>query len=225
MDIRRTALSAVVMTALLSVAPPAARADTGVQIGNLEKKTLKFSLRCAGDNSWHTFSLNSIEYKWFDAPDWNGSCNSGSFELRIGTTEADGSVTEKVVPLRNGESYALVKPGGTNDYTAYDIRSMVVIANKSDRQLALTWGCSGVTPRTLRVSPNDFSWIHFGTPPQCSPYMASIDTTANDGSKTTIARPLVGQNLYVLSWNSGRQAWDIQTVRQGGGAAAANDAN
>jgi hypothetical protein len=81
-----------------------------------------------------------------------------------------------------------------------------------------------VAARTLRVQPNDFSWIYFGTRPQCSPFVASIDTMANDGSKTTIARPLVGENLYTLSWNDGRQAWDIQAVRQGGGTAV-NDAN
>ena len=224
MDMRRLALGALLSGALLCMVPSAASADTGIQIGNLEKKALKFSLHCAGDNDWHSFSLNSIEYKWFSEGDWNGSCNSGSYELRIGTTERDGSVTEKIVQLSRGQSYALVKPGSTNDYTAYDIRRMVVLVNQSTRQLSLAYGCSGVAARTLRVPPNDFSWIYFGTRPQCSPFVASIDTMANDGSKTTIARPLVGENLYTLSWNDGRQAWDIQAVRQGGGTAV-NDAN
>ena len=225
MNMRRTVLSAVVAGALLCGIPSVASADTGIQIGNLGKKPLRFSLHCAGDSAWHAFTLNSLDYKWFSEGDWNGDCNSGAYELRIGTTEPDGSVTEKVVRLTRGESYALVKPGSTNDYTAYDIRRMVVLVNKSSRQLSLSYGCPGVQSRTLRVSSNDFSWIYFGSSPQCSPFVASIDTTANDGSRTTIARPLIGQNLYLLSWNDGRQAWDIQTIRQGGGAAATNDAN
>jgi hypothetical protein len=224
MHVRRLALGAALTAMLLCMVPSVAQADTGIQIGNLEKKPLKFSLRCAGDSAWHPFSLNSIEYKWFSEGDWNGNCDSGSYELRIGTTERDGSVTEKIVAMQRGESYALVKPGSTNDYTAYNIRSMVVLVNQSSRQLTLSYGCSGVSSRTLRVNPNDFSWIFFGARPACSPFVASIETTANDGSKTTIARPLVGQNLYTLNWNSGRQAWDIETVRQGGGTAV-NDAN
>lgn len=224
MMMRLTALLTGVL-AFASLLPVPARADSGVQIGNLEKKPLNFSLRCAGGGDWHTFSLNSLDYKWYDASSWNGNCGSDRYELRIGTRESDGSVMEKTLPLVTGQSYALVKQGTTNAYYAYDIRRMVVVANKSSRQLTFHYGCSGVAQKTARVSSNDFIWIYAGDPAVCSPYQASVDTTGNDGSTTTITRPMALQNIYLLSWNDTRQAWDIQETKQGGGPAARSDAN
>jgi len=223
---RQRSIAMLVLAGLFAFAPAfaplAAGADGSVQVGNLYTSSLKFSLRCVGDSDWHEFSLDSVAYKNYSAASWNGSCD-GDYQLRIGTTKSDGSVNENVVRLKPGHGYVLAKPGDTMEYTAYDARTMVVILNKSSRQLKFTYGCSGVAQRPLTVAARNITWIHFGSPPECSPYMASIETTANDGSSTTVSKPLVPDNAYSLSWNDARQAWDIQVEKQGGGQA--NDAN
>jgi hypothetical protein len=201
---------ALALGALFLALPAIASADT-VKVGNLEKKPLKFSLRC-GDGNWSLFSLDPLQNK-----DW--SCANTSVSLKIGTTNSDGSVTEKTLNLRNGVTYALVKPGSTNDYVAYDTNLMVVVVNTSTRPLTFTRSCGNVSPTAMTVAAKDYSWIYAGSPPVCSPYMASIATNASDGSQTTLSRPMALGNLYTMTWNDARQAWDIQAQRQGGGTA------
>jgi len=201
---------ALMLGALFLALPAIASADT-VKVGNLEKKPLKFSLRC-GDGEWSLFTLNPLQNK-----DW--SCANTTVSLQIGTTNSDGSVTEKTFNLRNGITYALVKPGSTNDYVAYDTNLMVVIVNTSSRNLTFTRACSRVSPTAMTVAAKDYSWVYAGNPPVCSPYMASIETNASDGSRTTLSRPMALGNLYTMTWNDARQAWDIQAERQGGGTA------
>ncbi|HEX3469487.1 MAG TPA: hypothetical protein VHT05_15505 [Candidatus Elarobacter sp.] len=209
-------LFALVMGAAVVALPLAASADT-VKIGNLEKKPLKFSLRC-GNGKYSLFSLNSLQNK-------NWTCANSAVSLQIGTNNSDGSVTEKEYSLKSGGEYALVKPGGEHDYVAYDTNLMVVVVNTSSHSLVFNYSCSNVSPTSLTVAAKDFGWIYAGSPPECSPYTAAIETNGSDGSKTTVSRPLALGNLYTLSWNDARQAWDIQEQRQGANATNASVGN
>jgi hypothetical protein len=212
-----------VLAFALAFAPTAAKADGTVQIGNLYTGSLKFSLHCLGDNDWHEFSLNSLQFNSYSSANWNGNCGGSDYELRIGTNMSDGTVSESVVRLSPGQNYVLAKPGDTNKYTAYDARTMIVLINQSTRTLSLSYACSGDSSTNLSVSAQNYSWIHLGS--TCKlPLTASIETLANDGSKTILSRPLAPENTYTLSWNDTRQAWDIEAAKQGGGAAV-NDGN
>ncbi len=204
---------AFVMGAVVVALPALASADT-VKVGNLEKKPLKYSVRC-GDGNWKLDTLNPLQNR-------NWTCANSQVSLQIGTTNSDGSVTEKTIALRNGITYALVKPGSTNDYTAYDTNLMIVIVNASSRKLTFTRSCSNMSPAALTVAAKDYSWVYAGSPPQCSPYTASIETNGSDGSQTTVSRPMALGNIYTLNWNDARQAWDIQEARQGADATNAN---
>jgi hypothetical protein len=99
---------------------------------------------------------------------------------------------------------------------------MVVIVNSSSRTLTFTRGCNGVAPAAATVAAKDYTWVFAGNPPVCSPYTASIETNASDGSQTTVSRPMVLGNIYTINWNDARQAWDIQEARQGAGATNGN---
>jgi hypothetical protein len=206
-------LLALVMGAVVLALPALASADT-VKVGNLEKKPLKYSVRC-GSGDWMLDTLNPLQNK-------NWTCKNSEVSLQIGTTNSDGSVTEKTIALRDGITYALVKPGNTDDYTAYDTNLMVVVVNASTRKLTFTRSCSRVASTPMTVAAKDYSWVYAGSPPQCSPYTASIETDATDGSQTTVSRPMTLGNIYTINWNDARQAWDIQEARQGGGATNGN---
>jgi hypothetical protein len=206
-------LLALVMGAVVVAFPALASADS-VKVGNLEKKPLKYSVRC-GDGVWKLDTLNPLQNR-------NWTCADSRVSLQIGTTNSDGSVTEKTIALRNGVTYALVKPGSTNDYTAYDTNLMVVVVNASSRSLKFSRSCANVAPTTMTVAAKDYSWIYAGNPPVCSPYTASIETNASDGSQTTVSRAMALGNIYTLSWNDARQAWDIQQAQQGANATNAN---
>jgi opacity protein-like surface antigen len=206
-------LLALVMGAVVLALPALASADT-VKVGNLEKKPLKYSIRC-GSGDWTLDTLNPLQNK-------NWTCKNSEVSLQIGTTNSDGSVTEKTIALKDGITYALVKPGNTNDYTAYDTNLMVVVVNASTRKLTFTRSCSRVASKALTVAAKDYSWVYAGSPPECSPYTASIETDANDGSQTTVSRPMTLGNIYTINWNDAHQAWDIQEARQGGGATNGN---
>jgi hypothetical protein len=203
-------LLALVMGALAFALPAIASADS-IKVGNLEKKPLKFFLRC-GSGDWNLFTLAPIQNK-----SW--SCANTRVSLKIGTTNPDGSVTEKEISLRDGGIYALVKPGSTNNYVAYDTNFMVVVINASSRKLRFTRACSNLSATSMSVAAKDFTWIYAGSPPVCSPYTASIETNASDGSRTTVSRPMALGNVYTINWNEARQAWDIQAQRSGGGEA------
>jgi hypothetical protein len=206
-------LLALVMGAVVLALPVLASADT-VKVGNLEKKPLKYSVRC-GSGDWTLDTLNPLQNK-------NWTCANSRVSLQIGTTNGDGSVTEKTIALTDGVTYALVKPGSTNDYIAYDTNLMVVIVNSSSRTLTFTRGCNGVAPAAATVAAKDYTWVFAGNPPVCSPYTASIETNASDGSQTTVSRPMALGNIYTINWNDARQAWDIQEERQGAGATNGN---
>lgn len=200
-------LFALVMGAAVVAFPLLASADT-VKVGNLEKKALKYSVRCGQDGNWKLDTIDPLQNR-----SW--TCANSAVWLQIGTTNSDGSVTQKVIALRNGVTYALAKPGSTNDYTAYDTSLMVVVVNASSRKLTFSRACNGVRATSMTVSPKDYSWIYAGSPPVCSPYTASIETNASDGSQTTISRPMALGNIYTINWNDARGAWDIQEARQG----------
>jgi hypothetical protein len=206
-------LLALVMGAVVVALPALASADT-IKVGNLEKKPLKYSVRC-GDGAWKLDTLNPLQNR-------NWTCADSRVSLQIGTTNSDGSVTEKTIVLQNGVTYALVKAGSTNDYTAYNTNLMLVVVNASSRSLKFSRSCANVAPTTMTVAAKDYSWIYAGNPPQCSPYTASIETNASDGSQTTVSRPMVLGNIYTLNWNSARQAWDIEEAQQGANATNAN---
>ena len=206
-------LLALVMGAVVLALPALASADT-VKVGNLEKKPLKYSVRC-GSGNWKLDTLNPLQNR-------NWTCANSRVSLQIGTTNDDGSVTEKTIALRDGVTYALVKPGNTNDYIAYDTNLMVVIVNTSSRKLTFTRSCGRVASTALTVAAKDYSWVYAGNPPECSPYTAAIETNANDGSQTTVSRPMALGNIYTINWNDARQAWDITEARQGGGATNGN---
>lgn len=207
-------LLALVMGAVVVALPALASADT-VKVGNLEKKPLKYSVRCGPDGTWKLDTIDPLQNR-------NWTCANSQVYLQIGTTNNDGSVTEKTIALKDGITYALAKPGSTNDYTAYDTNLMVVVVNASSRQLTFSRACNGVSATSMTVAPKDYSWIYAGSPPVCSPYTASIATSAGDGSQTTISRPMALGNIYTINWNDARQAWDIQEARQGAGATNAN---
>jgi hypothetical protein len=207
-------LVALVMGAVVFALPALASADS-VKVGNLEKKPLKYSVRCGSDGAWKLDTLNPLQNR-------NWTCANSKVWLQIGTTNNDGSVTEKTIALNNGITYALAKPGNTNDYTAYDTNLMVVVVNSSSRKLTFTRSCSGVATTAMTIAPKDYSWIYAGSPPVCSPYTASIETDASDGSQTTVSRPMALGNIYTINWNDARQAWDIQEARQGAGATNGN---
>lgn len=195
---------ALALGALVFALPAIARADT-VTVGNLEKKPLKFSLRC-GNGDWSLFTLNSLQNK-------NWTCANSRVSLQIGTTNADGSITEKTSSLQNGVTYALVKSGNTNDYIAYDTRYMIVVINTSKRSLKYVRTCSG-SSSTITVAAADYAWAYAGDPPDCNAYSVAIATTGNDGSETTISKSLALGSVYSLSWSDQRQAWDISGAKQ-----------
>ncbi len=208
-------LLALGMGAVVFALPALASADK-ITVGNLEKKPLKYSVRC-GSGNWTLDTLNPLQNR-------NWTCANSAVSLQIGTTNSDGSVTTKVIALRNGVTYALAKPGSTNDYTAFDTNLMVVVVNTSTRKLTFTRACNGVAPAASTVAAKDYTWFYAGSPPVCSPYTASVETNASDGSQTTISRPMALGNIYTMSWNDARQAWDIQEARQGSGATNSSSA-
>jgi len=203
-------LLAFVMGALAFVLPAIASADS-VTVVNLEKTPLKFFLRCGSGDWGSVLTLPPIDHKGW-------TCANSRVSLKIGTTNPDGSVTEKEISLTDGGIYALVKPS-TNNYVALDMNFMVVVRNASSLKLNFTRACGNVEAKRMSVAAKDFTWIFAGNPPECSPYTASIETNANDGSRTTVARPMALGNFYTINWNGARQAWDIQAERSSGGAA------
>jgi hypothetical protein len=216
MNRRIIALAAGAFTALLPFLLPAtATADTFVTLGNLEPKTLKFSVRCAGTTTWHDFSLAAGKYDNFGAGNWNGN-ECDTYELSIGTNQSNGSTRTQVIRMTNEHTYLLVKTESVG-YAAHDAKQMIVVVNASSRDVDLSYFCAGVKSKVLSVDKHSQTWLYVGSPSACNPYVGSVRETSGTTLPTT---PLPTAMVYTLNWNNDRHLWNVNSAPVGKGVAA-----
>ena len=211
MNVRSIALLAGVLTVMF---PVAAKADTWVTLGNLESKTLQFSLRCAGATAWHNFSLGAGRYKQFGAGDWNAE-DCSTYELSIGTNQGNGTASTQVARMTNEHTYLLVKTSSVG-YAVHDAQQMIVVMNASSRDLDLNYFCANVGSKVMSIGPHAQSWLFVGNPSACNPYVGSVREAGREMA-TLPTTSLPTGNVYTLTWNDDKHMWNIRSTHAGGG--------
>ncbi len=206
-------LVALLCGLIVAALPLSALADS-FKIGNVTGRSLHFSLRCKdGNDTWHTFTLNSLQSRDFLSGDWNYSCDTENYELRIGTNESDGSTSWQVVNLVPGRSYALVNSPSHHGYTAYDTRYLVAMRNDSDVAVHVNYRCidGGDASGTEIVRPasNTPGWFY---EQGCTRYNVMTRVVANDGSASEWSKDIDADQIYRIFWNSSRHEYVLDQI-------------
>jgi hypothetical protein len=203
----RRYLPAILAVAVFAL-PLAAMADS-VKVGNLTTKKLNFSIRCNdGSDGWHTFKLKSFHSKDYMSGDWNYSCDNEKYQIRVGTTQNDGSVIYKIVNMVPGNSYALVDSSSAHGYTAYNTDYLVAMRNDTQVSVNVNYRCTdgGDGNGVAVASPAAASWFYVSG---CDSYNVVTTTREKDGSETSFSKTVAPNNIYRIVWNSDRRVYEL----------------
>ena len=200
------ALSALVFF----IAPALALADS-FEVGNITDQTLHFSLRCSdGNDSWHNFTLGSLDNREYASGDWDYSCDAERYQLRIETTQSDGSKKYTTVNVLPGSSYALVNSSTHNGFIAYDTRWMVAMRNQAQYTVHVGYSCNGgASHGEASVAPGKIGWFYVKG---CWSYQVSTSTRSSDGTLTQWSKDVKANNIYRIVWSSGSGAYILQKI-------------
>lgn len=203
------------LCAIAIVAFPLSALADSFKLGNVTGRALHFSLRCKdGNDSWHNFTLNSLQTRDFLSGDWDYSCDTERYELRIGTNESDGSTSWQTLTLTPGNSYALVK-SKTKGYTAHDTRYLIAMRNDSTVAVHVNYRCTdgADSSGTVVVQPFETSsvpgWFYVQG---CTRFNVMTRVVADDGSASEWSKDVDANQIYRIFWNSSRREYVLQQL-------------
>lgn len=200
------------LCALAAFAYPAAVLADSFTIGNITNQTLHFNLRCAdGDDTWHAFTLQSLQSREYASGKWDYDCSAERYELRIGTKNDDGSTNWETIPIAVGSSYALVNSPKHSGFIAYDTRYMVAFRNDSSVTVKVNYKCTdGANSQGIAdVSTSEVGWIWAQN---CNAYNVMTRVVNKDGTTTELSRNVDANTIYKIVWNADREGYEFQKL-------------
>lgn len=198
------------LLALFVAAVPALALADSLEIGNLSHHTVKYQIRCDdGNDSWHKFQLANMEHSDVASGDWNYSCDTERYTIRIGT-DVDGDTQWNSITATPGNQYALVY-NNKDRFAVLDTRTMVGIVNPNSNKINFSFTCiEGSTWSShSTVKPKDVDWFQSST---CTSYRISIKVNHDDGSTTEQTRVVAPNNVYEVRWEASRGVYDFVKV-------------
>jgi hypothetical protein len=201
---------------IATTAAPASADSVAAWVYNVGSTPLRFTARCtSGNTAWHQFQVGPGQYASVYANDWNGYCDS-QYEAAFGTTQNDGSVTQQFARLLSRRVYVLVRTRSVG-YTVHDGQQMIVVANDSNRPLALNLFCAGSNNTRLDVAPGERSWMFTGSPAACSPFFGSVVDGSGGRAPLPTTRMPNGY-IHTLTFDPDANSWRVRSQILGTGA-------
>lgn len=174
-------------------------------VRNMTSVPLKFALRCRDDaDDWHAFSLASNASQTYT---WSHSCPSERYQMRVGTTESDGTVQWATIDARAGTRYALVRIG--DFYTARNMAWMVLLHNTASLPVNVSYRCTsgGSGSGTAAMASGRIGWIWVQ---DCTSFVLGTRTREKDGSINELWRRVDGNSSHRIVWSADRSAYAIE---------------
>jgi hypothetical protein len=170
--------------------------SSAIVFSNGTPVSLAYSLKCANEAAYHTFTIASLASQSVDATTWGITCPSYNFLLAT-PPGPDGSTTTVTKTLPPGGPYQIVFNAQTGAYDVASGPSGVTIVNDVTENVNFSIGCPNAAESTYTLAPNQSQTYQ----PNCAGAQLTVSTGTN-ASSVSKTFPLASGKTYHLQVNS-----------------------
>ena len=175
---------------------PVAAGGSAILFSNGTPLSLSYSVKCANEASYHTFTIASLASQSVDAANWGISCPSYNFLLAT-PPGPDGSSTTVEKTLSPGGPYQIVFNAQTGAYDVATAPAGVTIVNDVSENVTFSIGCPSGSASNYTLAAGQSQT--YQTPCPGTTLTVSTGTDASSISKTF---PLTSGRTYHLQFNN-----------------------
>lgn len=174
------------------IAPPPPSGSDAILFSNGTPASLAYSVKCANEAAFHTFTIASLASQSVDAASWGISC--ASYNVLLATPPGpDGSTTTVTKTLPPGGPYQIIFNAQTGAYDITSAPAGSTIVNDVSESVNFTLGCPNAAGSTYTLAAGQSQT--FTTPCPGETLTVSTGTDTSSVSKTF---PLAAGRTYHL---------------------------